>query len=74
VIDSTTNYVEHPELVAQRIGRYTSTVGPERVVAGTDCGFATLAWAPPMVHPTIVWEKLRALVEGARLASERTAN
>jgi len=69
VIDSTTNYVEHPELVAERIERYASVVGPERVVAGVDCGFATLAKASPMVHPTIVWEKLQTLVEGARIAS-----
>ncbi len=69
VIDSTTNYVEHPELVAERIARYADAVGRERVVAGVDCGFATLAWTRPMVHPTIVWKKLGALVEGARLAS-----
>jgi 5-methyltetrahydropteroyltriglutamate--homocysteine methyltransferase len=69
VIDSTTNYVEHPEVVAQRIARYADAVGRDRVMAGVDCGFATLAWARPMVHPTIVREKLRTLVEGARLAS-----
>jgi 5-methyltetrahydropteroyltriglutamate--homocysteine methyltransferase len=69
VVDSTTNFVEHPELVSERISRFVSVVGPERVVASADCGFATLAWMPPTVHPTIVWEKLRSLVDGARLAS-----
>ena len=69
VIDSTTNYVEHPELVAERIERYASVVGRLRVIAGVDCGFASLAKARPMVHPTIVWEKLQTLVEGARIAS-----
>lgn len=70
VLDSTTNYVEHPELVAQRITRYANLVGRENVLAGSDCGFATFA-ARPTVHPTVVWAKLRALADGARLASER---
>jgi 5-methyltetrahydropteroyltriglutamate--homocysteine methyltransferase len=70
VLDSTTNYVEHPELVAQRIVRYAELVGRENVMAGTDCGFATFA-AAIQVHPTIAWEKLRAMAEGARLASQR---
>jgi 5-methyltetrahydropteroyltriglutamate--homocysteine methyltransferase len=74
VVDSTTNYVEHPELVAERIGRYAGAVGAGRVVAGVDCGFATIAWIRPMVHPTIVWEKLKSLVEGARLASSVTSH
>jgi 5-methyltetrahydropteroyltriglutamate--homocysteine methyltransferase len=69
VIDSTTNYVEHPALVAQRIERYASLVGPERVVAGTDCGFGTAVAREWMVVPSIVWAKLASLVEGARLAS-----
>ena len=70
VIDSTTNFVEHPELVAQRIERYASVVGRDNLMAGADCGFATLArW--DAVHPTVAWEKLRSLVEGARLASAR---
>jgi 5-methyltetrahydropteroyltriglutamate--homocysteine methyltransferase len=70
VLDSTTNYVEHPELVAQRILRYAELVGRENVIAGSDCGFATFATAI-QVHPTITWAKLRAMSEGARLASER---
>ncbi len=69
VIDSLTNYVEHPELVAQRIERYASIVGPERVIAGTDCGFATFA-NYINVHPQITWRKLTSLAEGAALASE----
>jgi 5-methyltetrahydropteroyltriglutamate--homocysteine methyltransferase len=68
VLDSTTNYIEHPELVAQRIVRYATLVGRERVIAGTDCGLATLAGST-MVDPAIAWAKLRALVEGAALAS-----
>jgi 5-methyltetrahydropteroyltriglutamate--homocysteine methyltransferase len=68
VLDSTTNFIEHPELVAQRIVRYATLVGRERVIAGTDCGFATLAGSS-MVDPAIAWAKLRALVEGAALAS-----
>jgi 5-methyltetrahydropteroyltriglutamate--homocysteine methyltransferase len=70
VIDSLTNYVEHPQLVAQRILRYAELVGPERVIAGTDCGFATFA-NYINVHPEITWRKLAALAEGAALASER---
>ncbi len=68
VIDSTTNYIEHPALVAQRIGRYADVVGRERVIAGTDCGFATFA-GMAVVDPDIAWAKLAALAEGARLAS-----
>jgi len=68
VLDSTTNYIEHPELVCQRLVRYAHRVGRERVVAGTDCGFQTFA-GPLMVHPDITWAKLAAMVEGARLAS-----
>ena len=69
VIDSTTNYVEHPELVAERIGRYANVLGRENVIAGVDCGFATTA-EHPQVHPTIAWAKLGSLVEGARIASK----
>lgn len=68
VIDSTTNYIEHPELVAQRLLRFTGLVGAHRVIAGTDCGFATGA-NTVHVDPEIAWAKLRSLVEGARLAS-----
>lgn len=72
VIDSTTNYIEHPELVAQRIERYARIVGIERVLAGSDCGFATFANANS-VDPRIAWAKLAALVEGADIASRRMA-
>lgn len=67
VIDSTTNFVEHPVLVAQRIERFASVVGAERVVAGTDCGFGTFVGLA-QVTPTVAWAKLRTLVEGADLA------
>lgn len=69
VIDSTTNFIEHPELVADRILRYTTVVGRERVIAGTDCGFGTSAWGRK-VDSKIAWAKLQSLVEGARLASK----
>jgi 5-methyltetrahydropteroyltriglutamate--homocysteine methyltransferase len=70
VIDSTTNFIEHPELVAERITRYARLVGRENVMAGTDCGFGT--WVgQAAVDPDIVWAKLGAMAEGARLASTR---
>jgi 5-methyltetrahydropteroyltriglutamate--homocysteine methyltransferase len=69
VIDSTTNFIEHPELVAERIARYASVVGRENVIAGTDCGFGTFA-DNDSVDARIAWAKLRALAEGARLAAE----
>jgi 5-methyltetrahydropteroyltriglutamate--homocysteine methyltransferase len=68
VIDSTTNFIEHPALVAERITRYARLVGRENVIAGTDCGFGT--WVgQAAVDPDIVWAKLASLAEGARLAS-----
>ena len=71
VIDSTTNFVEHPEVVAERIERVARTLGdPKRVIAGTDCGFDTSAGAG-RVADDVVWAKLRALSEGARIASGR---
>jgi 5-methyltetrahydropteroyltriglutamate--homocysteine methyltransferase len=71
VIDTTSNYVEHPEVVADRLLRVAAAVGgPERVIAGTDCGFDTSAGIGD-VAPSIVWEKLRSLRQGADLASER---
>ena len=70
VISSTTNYIEHPLLVAERICRFADFVGRERVIAGTDCGFGTFAGFGP-VDPDIVWLKLAALVEGAQVASGR---
>lgn len=67
VIDSTTNFVEHPKVVAERIGKFVDIVGRERVIAGTDCGFSTFAGFGA-VDPDIVWAKLRTLAEGAALA------
>jgi 5-methyltetrahydropteroyltriglutamate--homocysteine methyltransferase len=68
VIDSTCNYIEHPELVSQRLERFTEIVGPERVMAGTDCGFGT--WSGfGAVDPDICWAKLAALSAGARIAA-----
>jgi 5-methyltetrahydropteroyltriglutamate--homocysteine methyltransferase len=71
VIDSTTNFVEHPRLVAQRIGRYAGIIDRERLIAGVDCGFGTAVRSDPMVADSIVWAKLRALSEGAAIASKR---
>jgi 5-methyltetrahydropteroyltriglutamate--homocysteine methyltransferase len=68
VISHSTVLVEHPELIAERIGRFAGLVGRERVIAGADCGFATFAGSKE-VHPSIVWAKLQALAEGARMAS-----
>ena len=65
VIDSTNNFVEHPELIRQRIERFVSIVGADRVMAGSDCGFGTFAGFGS-VDPDIVYEKLRSLAEGAR--------
>jgi 5-methyltetrahydropteroyltriglutamate--homocysteine methyltransferase len=70
VITQSTVLVEHPELVAERIARFASVVGRERVIAGADCGFASFAGSTE-IHPSVVWAKLAALVEGARLASRR---
>ena len=69
VLDSTTHFIEHPELVAQRLVRYAEVVGRERVIAGTDCGFGTFAGGVPQVEPDIVWAKFQAMAEGARIAS-----
>ena len=69
VLDSTTNYIEHPDLVAQRLVRYAKLVGPENVMAGSDCGFATFANLLT-VDPGITWAKLRAMADGAELASK----
>ncbi len=70
VIDTCTNSIEHPEVVAQRIERFAEVVGRENVVAGTDCGFGTFAGVSAVV-PDIAYAKLASLAEGARLASER---
>jgi 5-methyltetrahydropteroyltriglutamate--homocysteine methyltransferase len=70
VLATTTNYIEHPELVAERLERFAHIVGRERVMGGTDCGFGTFAGFGP-VEPDIAYLKLRSLVEGAQLASSR---
>ena len=70
VIDTTTNFVEHPQLVAERLCRFAGMVGRERVMAGTDCGFGTIA-DRGAVHPSVCWAKLQALAEGARIATDK---
>jgi len=70
VLDSTTNVVEHPEVVADRLTRYAEVVGRDNVMAGSDCGFGTIAGMDTVV-PTVTWAKFRAQAEGARLASAR---
>jgi 5-methyltetrahydropteroyltriglutamate--homocysteine methyltransferase len=65
VVTHSTDVVEHPELVAQRIVRYAELLGPENVIAGTDCGFGGRS------HPQIAWAKLASLTEGARIAGRR---
>lgn len=70
LLATTTNYIEHPQLVAERIERFAQIVGRERVMAGTDCGFGTFAGFGP-VEPDIAYLKLQSLVEGARIASHR---
>src|SRR5215831_1321837 len=68
VLESKTNYIEHPELVSQRIGRYAKLVGRENVIAGTDCGYGT--WVgQAAVDPDVVWAKMAAMAEGARIAT-----
>ena len=70
VVSHGTNVVEHPELIAERLGRFASCVGRENVIAGTDCGFAQEE-LNRRVHPTVMWAKLEALAEGARLATRQ---
>ena len=69
VVTHASNLVEHPETIAQRIGRFTSVVGRENVIAGADCGFASFSTSCE-VHPSVVWAKLEALHEGARIATK----
>ncbi len=69
VLDTTTNFIEHPELIAQRIINYVNAVGRENVMASSDCGFGTSAWGRK-VEANIAWAKLASMVEGARLASK----
>jgi 5-methyltetrahydropteroyltriglutamate--homocysteine methyltransferase len=70
LIGHATNYVEHPELIADFIVRYAGLVGRENVIASADCGFSSRATYSPEVHPTVVWPKFRALAEGAALATK----
>lgn len=70
MIDTCSNYVEHPELIAQRIERFAHIVGPDRVIASTDCGFGTFA-GYGKIDPGVTWKKLRALREGADIAASR---
>ena len=70
VITHSNVLVEHPELVAERIGKYAEVAGRENVIAGADCGFASTAETKE-IHPTIVWAKFASMVEGARIASKR---
>jgi len=70
VIASSSNYVEHPEVVAMRLMNYANVVGRERVIAGTDCGFGTFAGFGA-VYPAFCWMKMKALAEGAAIASKK---
>jgi 5-methyltetrahydropteroyltriglutamate--homocysteine methyltransferase len=71
VLDSTTNFVEHPKLIAQRICNWAGVVGKERVIAGADCGFGTFAAREATVAPSIVWAKFKAMADGAAIATQR---
>jgi 5-methyltetrahydropteroyltriglutamate--homocysteine methyltransferase len=71
LIGHATNYVEHPELIADYILKYAGLVGRENVIAGADCGFSSRASYAPEVHPTVVWPKFHALAEGAALATKQ---
>jgi len=71
VISHTTNLVEHPQLVADRLVKYATLVGRENVIAGSDCGFSSQATPEPEIHPTVVWAKFQAMAEGARLATRQ---
>ena len=71
VITHASNIVEHPELIAERLVRYASIVGGENVIASADCGFSSQACYKTEVHPKVIWEKFKALAEGARLASKK---
>jgi 5-methyltetrahydropteroyltriglutamate--homocysteine methyltransferase len=72
VIDSTNNFVEHPDLVAERLWNYGRLVGPERVIGSSDCGFGTFAGSSA-VAPSVVWAKLATMAEGAKRARQRIA-
>ena len=70
MIDTKTNYIEHPEVIAERLERYAGLIGRDRIIAATDCGFGTTA-ARSTVTDDVAWAKLRALCAGADLASQR---
>jgi 5-methyltetrahydropteroyltriglutamate--homocysteine methyltransferase len=73
VIESKSNFIEHPHLIAQRIGRYAKLVGRENVIAGSDCGYGT--WVgQAAVDPDVVWAKMAAMAEGARIATKQFWN
>jgi 5-methyltetrahydropteroyltriglutamate--homocysteine methyltransferase len=74
LIGHATNYVEHPELIADYIVKYAGLVGRENLIAGADCGFSSRASYSPEVHPTVVWPKFRALADGAALATKQLWN
>ena len=71
VITHCSNIVEHPELIAERIGRYAKLVGRENVIGGSDCGFSSQATFTPEIHPTVVWAKFKAIAEGAKIATKQ---
>jgi 5-methyltetrahydropteroyltriglutamate--homocysteine methyltransferase len=71
VITHASNIVEHPELIAERIMRFANLVGRENVIPAADCGFSSQACYKTEVHPTVIWAKFSAMVEGARIASGR---
>jgi 5-methyltetrahydropteroyltriglutamate--homocysteine methyltransferase len=71
VITQSSNIVEHPELVAERICRFAKLVGRENVIGGSDCGFSSQATFTPEIHPTVVWAKFKALAEGAAIATRQ---
>src|SRR5262249_51393072 len=74
VITHASNIVEHPEIIAERIVRFAKLVGRENVMAGADCGFSSQALYRTEVHETVIWEKFKALREGAELATRRLWN
>jgi 5-methyltetrahydropteroyltriglutamate--homocysteine methyltransferase len=70
VITHSSNIVEHPEWIAERLIRFAHIVGKDNVVAGADCGFSSQATYRPEVHPTVIWAKFAALHDGARIATK----
>ena len=74
VITNSTNVVEHPQLIGQRLVRFANIVGKENVIGGSDCGFSSWASSDPEIHPTVVWAKFKSMAEGARIASKKLWN